>query len=76
MIKTIITGGQYDDPRDYQDDTPQCKNCGCNPKYDDMDVCSECIDEFDEMVFETKNGTCVACDTSLFTTFSTLYITS
>ena len=49
MIKTIITGGQYDDPREYQDDTPQCKNCGCNPKYDDMDVCYECSDEFDEM---------------------------
>lgn len=48
MIKTIITGGQYDDPREYQDDTPQCKNCGCNPKYDDTDVCYECIDEFEE----------------------------
>ena len=49
MIKTIITGGQYDDPREYQDDTPQCKNCGCNPKYDDTDVCYECIDELEEM---------------------------
>ena len=35
MIKTIITGGQYDDPREYQDDTPQCKNCGMNDKIDD-----------------------------------------
>ncbi len=48
MIKTSITGGQYDDPREYQDDTPQCKNCGMNDKMDDMDVCSGCSDEFDE----------------------------
>ena len=48
MIKTIVTGGN-EDPRNYQDDTPQCGNCGCNSKYDDMDVCYECSDELDEM---------------------------
>jgi hypothetical protein len=70
MIKTIITGGQYDDPRDYQDDTPQCKNCGMNDKMDDMDVCSGCSDEFDEMdtvsyccdaTIDTDMNLCYAC---------------
>lgn len=58
MIKTIITEGQHDDPRNYQDDTPQCGNCGCNPKYDDMDICYECSDEFDEM--DTVSDCCGA----------------
>ena len=49
MIETINTGGQYDDPRDYQNDVPQCGNCGENPKHDDMDVCYGCSDDFDEM---------------------------
>ena len=49
MIKTIITGGQYDDPRDYQDDTPQCKRCDSSPLFEDTDVCSDCCDELDEM---------------------------
>ena len=50
MIKTIITGGQYIDPTEYNGpDIDYCKNCGCNPKHDDTDVCYECSEEFDEM---------------------------
>jgi len=68
MIKTIITGGQYDDPREYQDDTPQCKNCGMNDKIDDTDVCSGCIDEFDE--WDTVSSCCDATiDTDILVCF-------
>ena len=68
MIKTIITGGQYDDPREYQDDTPQCKNCGMNDKMDDMDVCSGCSDEFDE--WDTVSSCCDATiDTDILVCF-------
>jgi predicted nuclease of predicted toxin-antitoxin system len=48
MIKTIVTGG-HEDPRDFQDDTEMCRMCDMNRKYDDTDVCEECIDELDEM---------------------------
>ena len=49
MIKTIITGGQYDDPREYQDDTPQCKRCDSEPLFEDTHVCYDCCNELDEM---------------------------
>ena len=71
MIKTIITGGQYIDPTEYNGpDIDYCKNCGCNPKHDDTDVCYECIDEFDEMketslccgdTLETDINRCYSC---------------
>tara|TARA_R110000851_G_scaffold215339_1_gene368124 strand:- start:868 stop:1161 length:294 start_codon:yes stop_codon:yes gene_type:complete len=48
MIKTIVTGG-HEDPRDFQDDTEMCRMCDMNRKYEDTDVCEECIDELDEM---------------------------
>ena len=50
MIKTIITGGQYDDPTEYNGpDIDYCKNCGEEPKVEDTHVCSDCIDHFEEM---------------------------
>jgi len=50
MIQTIVTGGQYTDPTEYNGpEVDWCKNCQSNPKWDDTDVCDECIDEFDEM---------------------------
>jgi len=50
MIDTIITGGQYTDPTEYNGpEVDWCKHCQSNPKWEDTDVCDECIDEFDEM---------------------------
>ncbi len=40
----------YDDPTEYNGpDIDYCKRCDMNPKYEDTDVCSECIDEIEEM---------------------------
>ena len=48
MINTIIIGGQYTNPDENLVDVNLCRNCQNNEKYDSMDICYECSDDFDE----------------------------
>ena len=70
MIKTILTGGQYNDPREIQDDTEMCKMCDMDEMYNDTDVCESCSDELDEMdtyswccsaTIDTDSNLCYEC---------------
>ena len=60
-----------DDPTEYNgDDIDYCKNCGEEPKWEDTDVCSDCIDNFEEMeqtslccgdTLQTDMERCMSC---------------
>lgn len=49
MIKTIVTGGQYEDPREYNGpEVNWCKRCQSDEIVEDTHVCSTCIDDLEE----------------------------
>ena len=58
MINTIIVGGQYTNPDENLVDVNLCRNCQNNEKYDSMDICYECSDDFDEK--DTISNCCSA----------------
>tara|TARA_Y100001973_G_C5162212_1_gene314166 strand:- start:2 stop:301 length:300 start_codon:yes stop_codon:yes gene_type:complete len=59
MINTLVIGGQYTDPTEYNGpEVNWCKRCQSDEIYEHTHVCETCLDELEEM--DTRSSCCDA----------------